>query len=421
MPNTPHQPAVHTPAYREALKLALQSLWANKLRTALTLIGVIIGVASVIMVVTLVAGANTYVATKVNGKGADVFTVSKTPNVIFDFEDYIRYQRRKNLTMETFQFVQDNCKGCEQVGAILNTSGKVVYGTQSSTGTDIRGWTSGMPIMYNLNVTEGRAFTPGDDVAARHEAIIGTDIVENLLGPGDPVGKELRVDGEIYTVIGVGEKQGKSLGASQDNWVAVPIHAFINTYGAANKSVTIYVKAGGDAGHLEATEDEVRSLVRTQRHDAPNAPDSFELSTNSTFVGLLKMITQSFGAVAIGIASISLVVGGIVIMNIMLVSVTERTREIGIRKALGAKRSDVLLQFLMESATMSFAGGLIGVFSGVLVAKAITLLVGFPSDIQLWSVIVGLLVAACVGIFFGVYPARKAAMLDPIVALRSEM
>ncbi len=407
--------------FKEAMRLALQSLWANKMRTILTLIGVVIGVASVIAVVTLVNGANRYVATKVYGKGADVFTVSKSPAVITSYEEYVRYQKRKNLTVDDFAAVKDRCKQCQAVGALLNTSGKVVSGTQSSTDTDIRGWSSQMPVMYNLNITEGRGFTGADDDRAERVAIVGSDIVDDVMGPGDPVGRELRVDGEVYTVIGVGEKQGKTLGQSQDNWVAVPIQSFIHTYGAANKSVTIYAKAGSAGVGLDQAVDEVRAIVRVQRHDAPGAADSFEISTNDTFVGLWKSISQSFSAVVIGIAAISLVVGGIVIMNIMLVSVTERTREIGIRKALGARRGDVLLQFLIESGLMSLLGGVVGVLGGAAVAKLITLAVGFPSSIQLWSVIVGLITALGVGIFFGVYPARKAAMLDPITALRSEM
>jgi putative ABC transport system permease protein len=276
-----------------------------------------------------------------------------------------------------------------------------------------------MPSLQNLNIMQGRGFTEADEDHASHVAIIGTDIQDHLFQGIDPIGQELRVDGSNYTVVGISEKQGSTFGASQDNWVAVPLTTYQKSYGTS-KTLTIYVKAGEAGPRLEAAADEVRVLVRSRRHDAPGAPDSFELDTNNTLVGFFSTVTASFGAVAGAIALISLVVGGIVIMNIMLVSVTERTREIGIRKALGARPKDIMLQFLIESATMALVGGAFGVIGGIAVAQVITLLAGFPSTIALWSVFVGLLMATSTGIFFGVYPARKAALLDPIVALRAD-
>jgi putative ABC transport system permease protein len=221
-------------------------------------------------------------------------------------------------------------------------------------------------------------------------------------------------------VIGIAEKQGSTFGASQDNWVAIPLTAYQKSYGTM-KSLTIYIKAGTAGPVLEAAGDEVRVLMRSKRHDAAGVPDSFELDINNTLVGFFSTITASFGAVAGAIALISLVVGGIVIMNMMLVSVSERTREIGIRKALGARGKDILLQFLVESGAMALVGGGFGVIVGLLVAQVVTLVLGFPSTVALWSVLLGLFMATSTGTIFGVYPAWKAASLDPIVALRSEL
>jgi putative ABC transport system permease protein len=391
------------------------------MRSILTLIGVVIGVASVIMIVTMINGVNKYVATKVYGYGADVFTASQMPNnVPMTIEEYLKYQKRKILRMADYEAVAQQCTACTLVGAEISKSGNVVSQHQSATNVSIRGWTPNMPTMYNYNLAEGRSFTPEEVQHDAHVVVVGYDIVDNVLGIGDPIGKEIRVDGTPYTVIGVVERQGTTLGQSQDDFVGIPISTYQAEYGS-NDSVTIYAKAGGVGERLELASDEMRAILRARRHDAVGTPDSFSIDTNASFVGLFKSFTQSFFGVAIGIATISLVIGGIVIMNIMLVSVTERTSEIGIRKALGARRSDVMMQFLIESATMALAGGMIGVIGGITIAKLITVIIGFPTTIALWSVLVSLLLATSVGIFFGVYPAHKAAMLDPIVALRSEL
>jgi putative ABC transport system permease protein len=404
----------------EAFRLALQSLWGNKLRSILTLIGVVMGVASVIMVITLVNGANTYVSTKLVSHGADVFTVRQMPGVIFSAEDYFRYQKRKILRMEDYEAIRDGCAQCTEIGAGLYSQGSVVHNGHSSTDTGIRGITWTMISLDNLDIDLGRGFTPADDEKATHDVIVGYDIVDNLLGEGDPIGKEIRVGGIPYTVVGVGARQGKMLGRSQDNWVAVPMSTYQQTYGS-NNSIDVLARAGGGPEIMEQAKDEVRALMRSRRHDAVGHPDDFEIETNDTFLDIWKQISAIFFDVVIGIASISLVVGGIVIMNIMLVSVTERTREIGVRKALGARQRDVLLQFLIESATMALVGGAIGVLCGVAFAKLITIVIGFPTSIQAWSVLLGLFMATATGVFFGVYPASKAAKLDPVVALRAEL
>lgn len=405
---------------REAIRIALASLWANKLRSILTLLGVVIGVASVIAVVTLVNGANVYVATKVNRYGADVFTISQRPSVITSYSEFIKYEKRKIVSLDDYHAVQQGCTFCEQVGALQSTTGLVVYGKESATDVQIRGYTAFMPEMQNLDIAEGRSFTQADETHASHVALIGSDIEDNLLKGADPLGKEIRVDGELYTIIGLGEKQGKTLGQSQDNWVAVPLTTYQKTYGT-QKTITIYAKAGNGQPAMEAASDQARLIMREMRHDRPGADDSFEIETNASLLGMWAGLSGTFFMATIGIAAVSLVVGGIVIMNIMLVSVTERTREIGIRKALGARRDDVLLQFLIESLILALTGGAIGVISGIFFAEIVTALIGMPSAIKLWAVLAGLFVAATVGVFFGVYPARKAARLDPIVALRFEM
>jgi putative ABC transport system permease protein len=409
-----------TMLFSEAFRLALQSLWANKMRTILTLLGVVMGVSSVIMVITLVNGANKYVATKLVSHGADVITVSRMAGVIFSAEDYLRYQKRKILHIEDYEAVREACRGCSEVGARLDRTANVTFGGHSSSDTEMRGITWTMMTLNNMDIVLGRGFTPADDEHGTHNVIVGYDIVDNLLGSGDPIGKEIHVGGIPYTIVGVGGREGKTLGESQDNWVAVPISTFQQIYGY-DDSIDIYARASNNAASMERAKDEVRALMRARRHNAPGTDDDFEIETNDTFMDIYKQITAIFFDVVVGIASIALVVGGIVIMNIMLVSVTERTREIGVRKALGARQRDVLLQFLIESGTMATVGGAIGVICGISAAKLITLVLGFPASVQLWSVLLGLFMATGTGIFFGVYPASKAAKLDPVTALRAEL
>jgi putative ABC transport system permease protein len=406
----------------EAIRIALQSLWANKLRSVLTLLGVVIGVAAVIAVVTFVEGINTYVAEKIFNLGADVFIIFKVSPALTNVDHYLEAEKRKDLLMEDYQTVRDACRHCVYVGAaVRNNSGHVKYAEQSITDTTVQGITPSMAPIYDTDLTAGRMLNETDLNNKSPVIVVGTDIVEHLMTGSDPLGKEVRLDGWTYQVIGVGKKKGKTMGQSQDNYVMIPITAYLKQYGVHNQNIRISGKAASAGPPLNVAIDEARAALRASRHDRPEADDSFDIETNASLLGVWADFSSTFFIATIGIACISLVVGGIVIMNIMLVTVTERTREIGIRKALGARRGDVLLQFLIEAVTLAVMGGAFGVLLGVTIAETITLLIGMPSAIKLWAVAAGLMVAASVGVFFGVYPARKAAKLDPIVALRFEM
>jgi putative ABC transport system permease protein len=402
----------------EAIRIATTNLWMHKMRSVLTLLGVVIGVTAVIAVVSLVSGLNRYVADKVVGLGADVFMINRSPSIITDISQWEDAQKRRKFHYEDYLWLRDACRSCVAVGGQLSKRGQVKYGTNDLSDTQIIGFTHEMPEINSRELSQGRYITQLDDSRSAPVCDVGFDVVDKLLPGPDPVGKELHVDTAVCEIIGVGKKRGSVMGQSQDNWVILPLTTYQRMY-ATDDSVRLWVKADGTAA-LPATMDEVKMLVRSRRHVAYRDPDDFSMETNASFLSLWSSISGTFFGVTIGIASISLIVGGIVIMNIMLVSVTERTREIGLRKSLGARQADIRTQFLIESSTIAAIGGICGVFFGILVAEIVSLTTPLPSSVQVWSVLMGLIVATGVGLFFGVYPATKAARLDPVVALRQE-
>jgi putative ABC transport system permease protein len=402
----------------EAVRIATASLWSHKLRSALTLLGVVIGVMSVIAVVSLVNGLNQYVAERVVGLGTDVFMINRSPSIITNVDQWEAAQKRRKFHYDDYEAVRDDCRSCDAVAANVNKVGQVKYGTDYLSDSSILGFTHEMPEVLSRELAEGRYFTRGDVERAAPVCIVGYDVVDKLLPGSDPIGKEIHVDTGQCEIIGVAKKRGSVMGQSQDNWVIMPLTTYQAMY-ARDDSVRIWVKASSTQ-QLDPTMDEVRQIIRGRRHLKYSDADDFAMETNQSFLSLWGSISGTFFGVMIGIASIALVVGGIVIMNIMLVSVTERTREIGLRKSLGARQSDIRMQFLIESSALAAIGGAFGVAMGILLAKVVTWTTALPSSVQLWSVLTGLVMATSVGLFFGVYPATKAARLDPVVALRSE-
>ena len=404
--------------FLEAVKLSLMSLYSHKLRSMLTLIGIIIGVMTVIAVVSLIQGLNRYVSEEVIRLGTNVFMISKSPNVVISTDEWRKVQLRKDLTLSDMEAIRAVASQGQEVGAAAYHTGIVKHDNQFLRGAMIRGWTENVQTILDLDLVLGRYLTPAEVMHGTHVCLIGHDVAENLFPGVEPVGKTVYIDSLPFEIIGVAKKQGAALGRSRDTWVVMPMSTYMKAYGS-RRSVRIFVKVTG-LDSMERAQDEARLILRTRRHVPYEKEDDFTVETQQTFIELWSNISSLFFTATIALASLSLLIGGIVIMNIMLVSVTERTKEIGLRKSLGARRKDILRQFIIEAGTIGLVGGQIGVLFGVTLAKSVSLFTGLPVTVMAWSVIAGLVVSTLVGLFFGIFPANRAASLDPIMALRQE-
>jgi len=402
----------------EAIKLALASLRAHKLRSFLTLLGVIFGVAVVVLVASVIEGANLYVSEKIANMGSGTLSIQKF-GLITSFEEFLDANRRnKDLTLADVEYLRERMTMAQSIAAQGNASAELKAENQKLTNISVRGVSANM---VNIDVVQpdvGRYIGELDEERHRSVTMIGSEVAKQLFNSTNVIGREVKVNGLPFEVIGIAKEQGSVFGQSQDNFIIMPVTTFQKMWGA-RRSLGISVK-GLENANFQSLQDQARMLMRARHHLSYNDKDTFGIVTADAINNLFQSLTGVIATVALGVTSISLVVGGIVIMNIMLVSVTERTREIGIRKSLGARRQDILWQFLIESVVLSAFGGLFGLslaYGGVRLLAALT---PVPASLPLWAVFMALTVSSSVGAVFGIYPAWKAARLDPIVALRAE-
>jgi len=406
--------------FLEALKLAVAAILGHKLRSFLTLLGVIFGVATVIVVVSLIEGFNAYVDEKIDDIGTNAFAVRKYSLDDFSSIEALNAARRRNkdITLEDVDALRLRGGAIREVGAKADALGAVKYAATTLFRVHISASTANIADIERIEAQAGRYFNQTEDASRKNVCFIGSDVAEKLFPVADPLGQTIRVDGKAYQVIGVGKALGSVFGQPRDMYVAVPLSTFLATYGS-RRSLAVSVTSAGPENYQEAI-DEAQGVMRTRRKLSPNEKDNFGIITPKAINELRDKIFGTIQVAAIGVTSISLVVGGIVIMNIMLVSVSERTKEIGIRKSIGARRSDIVKQFLAESTMLSLFGGAIGITIAYLLAKLVAVLTPVPTSLPLLAVTFALLVSASVGLISGVYPAWRAARLDPIEALRAE-
>jgi putative ABC transport system permease protein len=399
--------------------MAADAIRAHKLRAALTVLGLTMGVATLIAVMTLVQGANLYVEQKIANLGTNVFRVARTPFAVVDFTIMSKAQRNRYLYADDLAVVEEHCGHCEMVGATLSSSTSLFYREKELDDTSLYGHTPNMAVIDTRTVQLGRYFTDVEDHHASSVCLIGNKVVEQFFQNVDPIGRQIRAAGTEFTVIGTFEAIGSVLGQDQDNFIVIPLRTFLKVQGQ-RRSLTMHIKAEASGPAFDRAQDDVRRILRARRHVLPGKDEDFFIGTADTYISLWQSISAAFFTVFVMISSISAIVGGIVIMNVMLVSVTERTKEIGVRRAVGATQSDVLRQFLAESVMQCLVGGAIGVSIGFACALALRQFTSFPAAVQGWVAALGFVLSSVIGLFFGIYPAVKASKLDPVVALRAE-
>jgi putative ABC transport system permease protein len=404
----------------EGVLVALEALWANKLRTILTLLGNIVGVMSVIAVVSIIDGANSYIESEVAGEGSGVFSVQQVNglDILSDFDKFLKSLHNPKITLSDLDFLRERVTLAEYMDASLGSSAEVRNRALFISSVGIQGRSETYPVLGRWDLKDGRHFSSQEVQHSKDVAVIGFDIADRLYPSLDPIDKELRIAGLPFRIIGVLKQKPSGLGGNPNLTVVVPITSLQKMVGA-HRSLAIHIKPK-NLDQVAACVDQARLAMRSLRRLGPKRDDNFAIITQDNLLDLWKTISSQIFTVLIGIVSISLVVGGIVIMNIMLVSVTERTREIGIRKAVGATRLNILWQFLVEAVTLSSVGGVLGIVAGFVIAAAIAFFSPLPYAIKIWSIAIGMGVTFAVGVFFGAYPAVQAAKLDPIEALRYE-
>ncbi len=405
----------------EAFRIAIASLAAYKLRTFLTVLGNIVAVGSVIAVVSLIDGMDLYVREEIAEEGSNVVTLRQMDElkILTSFEEFLDSLRNPRITMEDYEALRAaDLQTIERVAAELQGSARVDRGTHAIQRVLVEGWTADMPWFQSVTLTEGRHLNVFEERNSRAVAVLGADVAATLFPGERPLGRTIRVNGTHAEVIGVLKKESGGLGMNPNLRVIVPLGQFFKIFGA-RESLIVRLQ-GREIAKLDDAREEVRRIMRVRHHLRPKEEEDFAVTTADRVLDLWTSVSRAIFTALIMLVSISLVVGGVVIMNIMLVSVTERIREIGMRKALGASRWDVLRQFLVESVTVSMIGGWIGILLGFGAASAISYFSPLPYAVKPWSILAGLAVTFVVGIFFGVYPANRAAGLDPVEALRHE-